>query len=97
MSEILAVRVLFSGSPLGMRRMNVDHMVSLSPPHSHSKQYFRSVFEFCVFSVLLVAAETPQPSAVPLAIPTGLRDWPPPQQPRPGAAAAGPSSQPAGP
>ncbi|XP_075898604.1 LETM1 domain-containing protein 1 [Nelusetta ayraudi] len=30
-SEILAVRGLFSGSPLGMRRMSVDHMRRLSP------------------------------------------------------------------
>lgn len=50
-----------------------------------------------MFSAVLVLAETPQPSAVPHATPAGLPDWPPPQQPRPGAVAAGPGSQPAGP
>lgn len=97
MSEILAVRGLFSGSPLGMRRMSVDHMVRINPPHTPFKEHFTVMFESRVFSVLVVLAETPQPSVVPHAPPPSLPDWPPPQQPRPGAVAAGPGPVPAGP
>lgn len=50
-----------------------------------------------VFSALAVLAETPQPSAVPHATPSGLPDWPPPQQTWPGAVPSGPGPQPAGP
>lgn len=73
----------------------MDHMVSTKPPYTHLKEYCTLTFESCVFSVL--AAETPQPSAVPHAPPTRLPDWPPPEQPRPGAVAAGPGPRPAGP
>lgn len=96
--EILAVRGLFSGPPLGMRRMSVDQMVSGSP----------SIFHPCVMkckrlvkpehlSVLMADAAVHLPSALPDASPPGFPDWPAAKQPRPGAAPAGPRSLQAGP
>lgn len=42
-SEILAVRGLFSGPPLGIKRMSVDQMVSKSPPPHVSQTHLADV------------------------------------------------------
>lgn len=83
-SEILAVRGLFSGPPLGMKGMGVDHMVSKNPPPHKQGPSAAAVMFLCP------NAEKHQPSALPDAPPPGFPDWPAAEQPRTGAAPVGP-------
>lgn len=91
-SEILAVRSLFSKAPLAMNTMSNNQIVSktffsFTPSLLH-------LFELiCVYGW----AETHQPPPLPDAPSPGLPDWSTSEQPRRGAVPAGPSPEPNGP
>lgn len=99
MSEILAVRGLFSGPPLGMKRMSVEQMVSENPPLCVKKGLLNlnttRISLLVCLSVL--PSETHQPVALPDASPSGIPDQPPVEWPRFGAHPAGPGPRQAGP
>lgn len=72
----------------------MDHMVSTNPSVPLHGTINVKLLAASVFVYLF--AETPQPFAFPHTTPSGLPDWPQAQQPRRGAAPAGPGPQPAG-
>ncbi|CAG03951.1 unnamed protein product [Tetraodon nigroviridis] len=84
-SDILAVRGLFSRPPLSIKGMSAGHMVSKNFRLSSGKGSSSPALLF-----LCPHAETHQSSALPDAPPPGLPGRPPAEQPRPGAAPAGP-------
>lgn len=94
--EVLAVRSLFSEADLGLQKLSVRHMVSVcSSPFSNHQDVKQLDISACV--CLCGQSETPQPPALLDASPPGFPDHSASEQPRPGAAPAGPGPLQTGP